>query len=141
MKTLFFWLNLVPLFNLCDKPASVSQLTDEWWKTDFEPPTTPEEVVEIDEDEDDEVGELDSLGRLHNELADADSFQENIGDSNPCDTEPAPSASDKEPLGKRKTRLAMAKGPYSRFAKVPYCHLLIPSMNSFLPLRKNAGGC
>lgn len=97
------------LFLLCDKPASVSQLTDDWWKSDYEPPTTPEE--EVEENDDEEVEELDSLGRLHNQLAGAYSPRSNIG--NPSDTEPTPSTSDQETLGKRKTRLAVVKVPYS----------------------------
>jgi hypothetical protein len=50
-----------------------TQANSDWWK--IEPPTltSPDDEAsdKEEEDEEDEVEELDSLGHLHNELADA----------------------------------------------------------------------
>lgn len=43
-------------------------------------------------EETDEVEDLDSIGQLHNQLADADSLQDNTGTNNPGDEEVTPSA-------------------------------------------------
>lgn len=85
----------------------------DWWKTDYEPPTTPDEDMADEAEETDEVEELDSIGQLHNQLADAGSSQDNTGTSNPATKEVTPSASDTETLGRRKTRLAVKKVPFS----------------------------
>lgn len=89
------------------------QSDDDWWKTNFEPPTTVDEEVAEEVEETDEVEELDSVNRLHNQLADADTPQGNTGTSNPADREATPSASDNGTLGRRRTRLAVRKVPFS----------------------------
>lgn len=79
------------------------QENTDWWKT--EPPTpTPNVDHTLDEEEEDkeeEVEKLDSLGCLHNELADADSSQEQIGTKKVGETEVTPSASVSETLKRR----------------------------------------
>jgi hypothetical protein len=73
----------------------------------------------VEEEEENEVEELDSLGRLHNELANADSSQEHIGTSRAGEAEVNPSTSDLETLGQRKTQRVVRKVPFSH----PAAHL------------------
>ena len=83
-------------------------------------------VEEEEEEEADEVEELDSLGQLHNELADATSSQDNTGTSKPAEQEVTPNASESETVAPRRTRLAVKKVPFSH----PLAHL-----DPFLPLK------
>lgn len=102
------------------------QLDDDWWKTDYQAPNTPEEeVVEVDDEEETNEVELDSLGWLFNELANAGSSQDLPGVGEPVVKEVTPSASDTETLGRRQTQLTVRKVPFSHTSAYLDPHLFL----------------
>ena len=100
-----------------DIPLSLIQKDSEWWKTEPRVPTPPKDgnLAEVVEEEENKVEELYSLGRLFNELADADPSHEQVGTSKAAQADVNPSSSDLELIGQI-TRLTVHKVPFSHLA-------------------------
>lgn len=97
------------------QPVIVQENSD-WWKVELQDPTPPREDSEEDpEDDKDQEVELDSLGRLFNQLADAPSSQEQVETSHVDALEVTLISSDSDspvPI-RKKFWVAVRKVPFS----------------------------